>query len=82
MWATMAKALVAVEAMKAMMELKPETKVILASGYTDTKLDTLNPTPLAFLPKPFTIKELTRSLDLAMVQPAGREESLEDPGSV
>jgi len=55
-----------IEAMERMMEINPETKVILASGYTDASPASLPHTPLAFLPKPFTIRELTRALDAAL----------------
>jgi len=66
------------EAMEEMFERDPDTKIILASGYTDTKLETLQPEPLAFLPKPFTIKELTRALDQALTPATDGEE---DPDS-
>ena len=67
-----------IEAMDEMMALRPDTKIILASGYTDAALGALNHQPMAFLPKPFTIKELTRCLDAALVPPA---EDAEDADS-
>ncbi len=69
------------EAMDEMVALNPNTKIILASGYTDASFGALTHPPVAFLPKPFTMNELTRSLDAALTPNASghaNEEGLED----
>jgi signal transduction histidine kinase/ActR/RegA family two-component response regulator len=68
-----------IDAMGKMMEINPETKVILASGYTDASPGSLEHTPLAFLPKPFTIRELTRALDAALSLRAQNTITTSDP---
>ncbi len=55
------------EALDKMRSLRPDLRAILTSGYaTDTVIETERDDPPVFLPKPFGLKQLERSLERAL----------------
>ena len=56
------------EVVKAAKEIRPEAKVIIISGYSSlyTVSQSVNHGAFAFLSKPFSIKELLQTVDLAL----------------